>query len=87
METSGKMTAVMRSVKAEKKILRVGVLGDGRVMDERLLYAPEDVTVGEDGTFFAEAPRTRVFEKSADGYKLCISPDMTGRVAFAGSIS
>ena len=73
---AGRMTAVMRAVRAQPqpKVLRVGMLVEGRIVEERIV---------KDGSFPLEGAR---FEKTPSGYRLAWSRGTVGRVALAGQI-
>jgi hypothetical protein len=84
------MTAVMRSmaVSSGPKVLRVGVVQDGRVVDDRIFKDRAVVTVGANeqatlvvGGVGLTSP-VKLFEKTGDGYLLHVLSGMTGRVAF-----
>src|SRR5215471_4132482 len=69
------------------KILRVGVIRDGKIIEERQIRHPAAVTVGQDGsnTFVipaSELPATfPVFDHKAGQYTLLFTDRMNGRVA------
>lgn len=69
------MTAVMRAVRAvpQPKVLRVGMLVDGRIVEERIVK----------DSFVLEGAR---FDHTNDGYRLTWSRGVTGRVAIQGRI-
>lgn len=90
----GPMTAVMRAMPLPgPRVLRVGVVHDGRVVEERVIKHRTTVTVGssEAATFLVPSPVVpplhALFERSSDGYALNVRDGMTGRVALAGSIT
>jgi len=68
------------------KILRVGVIRDGKIIEERQIRHPAAVTVGQDGTNTfvipaSELPATfPVFEQKAGKYTLLFTDRMNGRV-------
>ena len=68
------------------KILRVGVIRDGKIIEERQIRHPSAVTVGQDGTNTfvipaSELPATfPVFEYRAGQYTLLFTDRMNGRV-------
>ena len=85
------MTAVMRAVAAPAgpRILRVGVLRHGLMVDERLIRDRGDVTVGPGAraTFVAECERDVVlFERAGGGYQLNGARGMRGRVALESGV-
>jgi hypothetical protein len=77
IHSTGQMTAIMRAAKASgPKVLRVGLVQAGRVVDERVIRQRDDVWVGssEKNLFVvAEAglPSSfKLFERSGSGYRL-----------------
>ncbi|HVP59366.1 MAG TPA: AgmX/PglI C-terminal domain-containing protein, partial [Myxococcaceae bacterium] len=68
------------------KLLRVGVIRDGKIIEERHIRHPSAVTVGQDGTNTfvipaSELPATfPVFEHRAGQYTLLFTDRMNGRV-------
>ncbi len=68
------------------KILRVGVIQGGKIVEERLLKRREDVTVGRDAksTIVVPAsdlpPHSTVFEHRGGQYSLVFTAQMDGRV-------
>jgi hypothetical protein len=92
--TPGRMTAVMRSVQPGPgpKVLRVGVLVGGRLLEERVLQRRTTVTVGpsERAMFVVDAnvpPQFRLFERIGDHYYLNTLDGMTGRIALPTGIA
>ncbi len=90
----GQMTAVMRAVAvAGPKVLRIGVVSGGRVIEERVIRERAAVTVGpsEKSTFVlaaTEMPRThQLFSVVGDGYVLNFLDGMSGRVALPTGVS
>lgn len=90
----GQMTAVMRAVSATgPKVLRIGLVVGGRVMEERIIKDRVDVTVGpsERSMFVLSSEQVRtshkLFELSGDGYVLNFLDSMTGRVALPTGVS
>lgn len=81
----GQMTSVMRAaaVRTGPKVLRVGLVSAGRVLEERVIKKRTSVTVGEGGrsTFVASTPDLALFERVGDRYVLNFTEAMTGRVA------
>jgi len=69
------------------KILRVGVIRDGKIIEERHIRHPSAVTIGQDGTNTfvipaSELPATfPVFEYRNGQYSLLFTDRMNGRVA------
>ena len=90
----GQMTAVMRAVAATgPKVLRIGVVQGGRVIEERIIKQRVHVTVGpnEKNLFVvggAGLPASfRLFELVGNEYHLNFLDGMTGRVALPTGIS
>ena len=89
------MTAVMRamSVAAGAKVLRIGVVRAGRVVEERIVKQRSTITVGasESATFVITAPLPSgafpLFERAGSGYHLNLLDGMTGRLALATGIT
>lgn len=69
------------------KILRVGVIRDGKIIEERHIRHPSPVTVGQDGTNTFVIPASElpssfpVFENKGGQYTLVFTDRMNGRVA------
>ena len=91
----GNMTATMRAITPQTgpKVLRIGVVRDGRVCEERVLGAEDRITVGtrEDATFVLAEPglpsRFILFERRGPNYRLNLGEGMRGRVALEGGIT
>jgi hypothetical protein len=91
----GQMTAVMRAVShvAGPKILRIGVVQGGRVVDERLIKDRGHVTIGpsERAMFVVPSRRLphnfRLFELIGGEYHLNYLEGMSGRVALTTGVS
>jgi hypothetical protein len=90
----GQMTAVMRAVAATgPKVLRIGLVQSGRVIEERIIKQRTHVTVGpnEKNMFVVAAgnlPATfRLFELVGNDYTMNFVDGMTGRVALPTGIS
>jgi hypothetical protein len=90
----GQMTAVMRAVAATgPKVLRIGLVQSGRVIEERIIKQRTHVTVGpnEKNMFVVTAgslPATfKLFELVGNDYSLNFLDGMTGRVALPTGIS
>ncbi len=90
----GPLTSVMRAAAAPaaEKVLRVGLVHRGRVIDERVIAADEHVTIGpnERATFVVQAPGVppsfRLFERADDHYRIQITPQMSGRIATGSTV-
>ena len=91
----GQMTAVMRamSVAAGPKVLRIGLVQSGRVIEERIIKQRVTVTVGsnEKSMFVipsqAVPPMFKLFELIGNDYYLNFLDGMNGRVALATGIT
>jgi hypothetical protein len=90
----GQMTAVMRAVAATgPKVLRIGLVQSGRVIEERIIKQRTHVTVGpnEKNMFVVAAgnlpPSFRLFELVGNDYTMNFVDGMTGRVALPTGIS
>ncbi len=90
---AGQLTSVMRAaVQAGPKTLRIGVAKEGRVVEERVVRGPEDVTVGqsERSQFVVRAAQLpgsfRLFQRSGRRYYLCFTEQMVGRVALVDGV-
>ncbi len=89
------MTAVMRAVaqQAGPKVLRIGVVQGGRVIEERIIKQRGTVTVGQSEKAVFVIPATTVpaqfklFELIGNDYYLNFLDGMGGRVALATGIS
>ena len=92
----GRMTSVMRSVSNKKdgpKILRIGVVQGGKVVEEQLIKSRTTVTIGpnEKSTFTlnsASVPsQFKLFELVGSDYYLNYLDGMRGRVALKTGVS
>jgi len=90
----GQMTAVMRAIQQTTgpKVLRIGLVASGRILEERIVKQRTSVTVGpsEKSTFVVQAqlpPQFKLFELIGGDYYLNFLDGMTGRVALATGIS
>ncbi len=91
----GQMTAVMRAVaqQAGPKVLRIGLVQSGRVIEERVIKQRGHVTIGpsEKSMFVVPSanipPQFKLFEIIGSDYYLNFLDGMTGRVALATGIS
>jgi hypothetical protein len=89
------MTAVMRamSVASGPKVLRIGLVQGGRVIEERIIKQRTSVTIGsnEKSMFVipsqAVPPTFKLFELIGSDYNLNFLEAMTGRVALASGIT
>lgn len=88
----GKMTAVMRATPRVQgpKVLRIGLVQGGRVLEERVMKQRAHVTVGpsEKNTFVVSAVKLpvgfKLFELVGADYHLNFVDGMTGRVSVEG---
>lgn len=90
----GQMTAVMRAVAAVgPKVLRIGLVQAGRVVEERIIKQRTHVTIGpsEKSMFVIAAtnvpPNFRLFELVGGEYYLNFLDGMSGRIALPTGIS
>lgn len=74
------------------RILRIGILQNGKIVEERLIRKRDHVTIGQSSqnTFVVPAssvlPRSfKLFEITKDGYALNFTDGMDGRIAFDNS--
>jgi len=94
-QRSGQMTAIMRALagNAGPKLLRIGVVQGGRVVEERIIKQRNHVSVGpsEKNLLVLSTPSLpptfRVFELIGDDYHLNFLDGMTGRIASSTGIS
>ncbi len=83
---TGRMTALMRAASTRAdgpRVLRIGLVQSGRVIEERLVKQRTTVSIGqsERATFVLPgAPDVELFEKTKSGYALNFTDAMTGRV-------
>jgi hypothetical protein len=90
----GQMTAVMRAMQQSTgpKVLRIGLVAAGRILEERIVKLRTSVTVGpsEKSMFVIQAnvpPQFKLFELIGTDYYLNLLDGMTGRVALASGIT
>jgi hypothetical protein len=88
------MTAVMRAMQQSSgpKVLRIGLVAAGRILEERVVKQRTSVTVGpsEKSMFVVQAtlpPQFKLFELVGGDYYLNFLDGMTGRVALASGIT
>ena len=89
------MTAVMRAMAQASgpKVLRIGLVQDGRVIEERIIKQRTSVTVGasEKAIFVVPTPNIpaqfKLFELIGNDYHLNFLDGMTGRVALQSGIT
>ncbi len=76
----------------KRKILRVGIIQSGRIVEERLIRKREDVSVGQasKNTFILPAPQLpksfTLFEAKAGKYQLVFDDSMEGRVSIGDQV-
>jgi hypothetical protein len=90
----GQMTAVMRAMQQATgpKVLRIGLVAAGRILEERIVKQRTSVTVGpsEKSTFVVQAnlpTQFKLFELVGTDYYLNFLDGMTGRIALATGIT
>jgi hypothetical protein len=91
----GQMTAVMRAIPQASgpKVLRIGLVQGGKVIEERVIKQRTHVTIGpnEKSVFVIPSksipPSFRLFELSGGEYFLNFLDGMTGRIALKTGIS
>jgi|CZKU01.1.fsa_nt_gi hypothetical protein len=90
----GQMTAVMRAMQQATgpKVLRIGLVAAGRILEERIVKQRTSVTVGpsEKSTFVVQAnlpTQFKLFELIGSDYYLNFLDGMTGRIALATGIT
>lgn len=87
------MRAVDGSARPAGKVLRIGLLRDGTIIEERVIRKRETVLIGtaEDNHFVIKADgfptRFALFQLVGDDYILNFTDRMSGRLALAGGIS
>src|SRR5262245_21702001 len=91
----GQMTAVMRAMPrvTGPKVLRIGLVQGGKVIEERVIKQRSHVTIGpsEKSMFVIPSknipPNFRLFELMGGDYYLNFLDGMTGRIALKTGIS
>lgn len=87
-----KPTSSLNTTTNQKKILRIGIVQNGRIVEEKLLRQRGDVSIGRgaDNTFLIpskDLPRSfKIFEETRTGYILNFVKGMDARVAMDGKI-
>ena len=81
------------SEKSDQKILRIGLIQNGKIVEERLMRSRSDVTVGQDfkkNTLVvpvSDLPESfPVFEIKGDRYVLNFDAEMDGRLSVGGEV-
>jgi len=91
----GAMTVAMQAVQARSsgpKVLRIGIIQGGRIVEERVIRRRETVTVGtsEKNHFVIQAPgmpaRFELFQLVGGDYILNFTEHVTGRVGLPGGV-
>src|SRR5271166_1785138 len=90
----GQMTAVMRAMQQASgpKVLRIGLVAGGRILEERIVKQRTSVSVGpsEKSTFVVQAnlpAQFKLFELIGGDYYVNFLDGMTGRIALATGIT
>src|SRR5438093_1112257 len=91
----GQMTAVMRAMPQASgpKVLRIGLVQGGKVIEERVIKQRTHVTIGpsEHSTFVVPSrmvpPHHRLFEIVGGEYHLDFLDGMTGRIALRSGVA
>ncbi len=83
----------MASQSRQAKVLRIGIIQDGKIVQERLIKAGKPVTVGESAksTFVfpkthLESPEHTLFKVSGNGYILQFTEKMKGKISSGGAV-
>lgn len=77
---------------ATRKILRVGIIQGGRIVEERLIRKQQDVTIGTASKNTFIVPVTKLpksfalFQAKGEGYVLAYDDSMEGRVSLADEV-
>ncbi len=77
----------------QPKVLRIGLVESGRIVDEKIVEKGRDVSIGSSEkndfviTVDALPVRYALFEHHGDGYSLYFTDDMDGRVSYPGGFS
>lgn len=86
----GRMTAVMRSITRPEgpRVLRLGVLREGRVVEERLVRSPGPLTIGSDAScaLTIDCAPHALFVPREGGYVLSLGAGMHARVGLEGGV-
>lgn len=75
------------------KVLRIGIIQDGKIVQERLIKSGESVTVGESAKNTFVFPKTHlpsaefaIFKASGKGYVLQFTDKMRGKISSGGAV-
>jgi len=89
---AGRMTAIMRAIggASTPRVLRVGIVRDGRIVEERVIKKHATVTVGRDesATFVLDdaGERVAVIERDLGAYFLNLAAPIAGRIALESGV-
>src|SRR5438270_1507109 len=90
----GNMMPPQMQAMTPPKILRIGIIQGGKIVEERLVRKRETVTIGQSvkNTFVVPASTalTRsfpIFEMTPQGYALNFTEGMDGRIAFDQNVT
>lgn len=77
----------------QNKVLRIGIIQDGKIVQERLVKANEPVTIGDSpkNTFVVpksslETSSFTLFKPAGKGYILQFTPSMKGKISAGGAV-
>ena len=83
----------MASQSRQAKVLRIGIIQDGKIVQERLIKAGESVSVGESAKNTFVFPKTHLpsaefvlFKASGNGYILHFTDKMRGKISSGGAV-
>lgn len=83
----------MATQNRQTKVLRIGVIQDGKIVQERLIKAGDPVTIGESpkNTFVfpktqLKTPEFTLFKPSGKGYILQFTDSMNGKISAGGAV-
>ncbi len=82
----------MGAPRQQRRVLRLGVIQGGRIVEERMIHRGENVTIGDGqkNTFVLHSSglpkRFRLFVATGGRYVLCFTDDMDGKVSMDGGI-
>jgi outer membrane biosynthesis protein TonB len=81
------------SKKSDKKVLRIGLIRNGKIVEEQLMRKQEDISVGQDfkrNQFVvpvSDLPDSfRLFENQDNAYVLHFTSEMSGKIAAGGGV-
>lgn len=83
----------MASQSRQAKVLRIGIIQDGKIVQERLIKAGESVSVGESAKNTFVFPKThlpaaefQLFRAAGNGYVLQFTEKMRGKISSGGAV-